>query len=115
MLGIYHEVQKGSPGVVWGVEEKHEKNTRKKIKLFHSDNRGEYRSDPFLQLCRDEGIERHLTVRETLQQNRMDEKMNMSLLEKVWCMLSNTGISKFFWAKALAYTCYLINKLPSLR
>ena len=28
-------------------------------------------------------------------------------------MLSNTGISKFFWAEALAYACHLINMLPS--
>ena len=26
-------------------------------------------------------------------------------------MLSNAGISKSFWAEALAYTCYLINRL----
>jgi len=25
-------------------------------------------------------------------------------------MLSNVGLSKYFWAEALAYTCYLINR-----
>ena len=39
--------------------------------------------------------------------------MNMILLEKVHCMLSNPGISKCFWAEALAYTCHLVNMLPS--
>jgi len=34
-----------------------EKNTGRKIKMLHSDNGGEYTSDPFLQLCHDEGIE----------------------------------------------------------
>jgi len=28
-------------------------------------------------------------------------------------MLSNTGISKFFWAEALAYACHLVNRLLS--
>ena len=28
-------------------------------------------------------------------------------------MLSNTGISKSFWAEILAYTCHLVNRLPS--
>jgi len=28
-------------------------------------------------------------------------------------MLSNDGLSKNFWAEALAYTCYLVNRLPS--
>ena len=26
-------------------------------------------------------------------------------------MLSNTGLSKNFWAEALAYACYLVNRL----
>jgi len=44
-----------------------EKNTGRKIKVLCSDNDGEYTSDPFLQLCHDEDIERHFTVRETPQ------------------------------------------------
>ena len=60
-----------------------------------------------------EGIERHFTVRETPQQNGIAERMNRTLLEKVRCMLSNTGLSENFWAEALAYACYLVNRLPS--
>ena len=40
-----------------------EKSTRRKIKVLRSDNRSEYKSDPFLKLCCDEGIDRHFTVR----------------------------------------------------
>ena len=61
----------------------------------------------------DEGIERHFTVRETPQQNGVAERMNRTLLEKVRCMFSNAGLSKNFWAEALAYACYLVNRLPS--
>ena len=43
-----------------------EKNTRRKIKVLRLDNGEEYTSDLFLQLCRDEDMERHFTVRETL-------------------------------------------------
>jgi len=43
----------------------------------------------------------------------MTERMNITLLEKVHCMLSNASISKFFWAEALAYVCHLVNMLPS--
>jgi len=35
------------------------KSTGRKIKALQSDNRGEYKSDPFLKLCHDEGIIRH--------------------------------------------------------
>ena len=59
-----------------------ERSTGRKIKILLSDNGGEYRSDPFLKLCRDEGIERYFTVRETPQQNGVAERMNRILLEK---------------------------------
>ena len=60
-----------------------EKSTGRKIKVLRSDNRGEYKSDPFLKLCRNKGIDRHFTVRETPQQNGVAERMNRTLLEKV--------------------------------
>ena len=47
------------------------------------------------------------------KRNTLAERMNMILLEKVQCMLSSVGISKSFWAEALTYACYLINKLLS--
>jgi len=37
----------------------------------------------------------------------------MTLLEKVRCILSNTRLSKSFWAGALVYAYQLINKLQS--
>ena len=55
----------------------------KKINILRSDNGGEYKSDPFLQLCLDEGIKRHFTVRETPQQNEVAERFNRTLLEKI--------------------------------
>ena len=75
-----------------------EKNTGRKIMVLYSDNEEEYTSDLFLKLYHDENIERHFIVRETLQHNEMAERMSRTLLEKVWCMLFNTGISKSFWA-----------------
>jgi len=44
-----------------------ELQTGKKIKILRSGNGGEYKSTQFLQLCHDEFIERHFTVRETPQ------------------------------------------------
>jgi len=86
---------------------------KKKIKVLQSDNEGENKSDPLLKLYHDEGIVRHFTVRETLEQNWVAERMNKTLLEKIRCMLSNNRLSKNFWAEVLAYACYLVNRLPS--
>ena len=39
--------------------------------------------------------------------------MNRTILEKVRCMLSISGLGKAFWGEAVAYACHLINRLPS--
>ena len=51
-------------------------------------------------------------MRETLQQNRIAERMNRTLLVKVHCMLSNVKLSKFFWVELLTYAYHLINRMP---
>ncbi|KAJ8750530.1 hypothetical protein K2173_015683 [Erythroxylum novogranatense] len=59
-----------------------EMQTGRKIKTLRSDNGSEYKSDPFLEVCQDEGIVRQFTVRETPQQTEVAERMNRTLLEK---------------------------------
>jgi hypothetical protein len=54
-----------------------------------------------------------LTVPGTPQQNGLVERMNMTLLKKVRCMLFSSGLSKNFWAEALATAVYLVNRSPS--
>ncbi|KAH9722810.1 hypothetical protein KPL70_006849 [Citrus sinensis] len=90
-----------------------ETQTGRKIKVLRSDNGGEYTSDPFLQVCQNEGIKRYFTMRHTPQQNGVAERMNRTLLEKVRCMLSNAGLDKKFWAEAVSYASHLVNRLPS--
>ena len=112
-MSIYHEAQRENPRIVCRVEEEFGEKQGRKIKVLQSDNGGEYKSDPFLKLCHDEGLDMHFTVRKISQQNGVTERMNMTLLEKVRCMLSNAGLPKNFWAEALAYACYLVNRYPS--
>jgi len=54
----------------------------RKIKVLRSDTGGEYTSNHFLQLCHDEGIERHLTIRETPQQNGGGRKDEQNLVRE---------------------------------
>ena len=90
-----------------------ETQTGRKLKRLRSDNGGEYKSDPFLKICQNEGIVRHFTVPGTPQQNGVAERMNRTLVDKVRCMLSQSGLSKAFWAEALMYASHIINRLPS--
>jgi hypothetical protein len=59
------------------------------------------------------GMARHLTVPGTPQQNGLVERMNRTLLDKVRCMLHESGLTKRFWAEALNTAAYLINRSPS--
>ena len=60
-----------------------------------------------------EEIRRHKTVRDTPQQNILVKRMNSTILEKVKCMLSTTGLPRFFWVETVMTTKHLINRCPS--
>ncbi|KAG8491046.1 hypothetical protein CXB51_014200 [Gossypium anomalum] len=91
-----------------------EKQTGKQIKYLHTDNGLEFCSDEFNRLCKLEGIVRHLTVCHTPQQNRVAERMNRKIMEKVRCMFSNANLPKSFWAEAASTAYFLINRSPSV-
>ena len=60
-----------------------EKQTGKQIKHLRIDNLLDFCSDKFNELCKSEGIVRHLIVRHTPQQNRVVERMNRTIMEKI--------------------------------
>nr|GEV05732.1 retrovirus-related Pol polyprotein from transposon TNT 1-94 [Tanacetum cinerariifolium] len=88
-----------------------ENQTCKKIKHLQTDNGMVYKIDLFTKSYEDEGIVRHFTIRHIPKHNGVAERMNRTLLEKVWCMLSNAGLGKQLWAEAVTYACYLESKL----
>lgn len=89
-----------------------EKQTGKKIKWLRTDNGLEFCYGEFNYYCKDHGIVRHLTFRDTPHQNGVAERMNMTLLEKARSMLSNAGLGKKFWAEVVLTTCFLVNRSP---
>ncbi|GKA08192.1 retrovirus-related pol polyprotein from transposon TNT 1-94 [Tanacetum coccineum] len=70
----------------------------------------DYSRREFNNLCKESGIERHLTVVGTPQQNGLAERMNMMLLNKVRCLLIQSGFLDSFWAEATITAAYLINR-----
>ncbi|XP_040372400.1 uncharacterized protein LOC112194950 [Rosa chinensis] len=87
--------------------------TGRKIKYLRSNSGSEYRMKRFLQFCKDEGITRHFTVKENLQQNGAARRMNKTLLERERSMRLHAGLPDTFWADAVNHACYLVNRSPS--
>ena len=68
----------------------------------------------FDEYCSKEGIARHRTVRLTLQQNGLAERMNKTLMEKVRCTMIQSDLPKGLWTETLLIACMLVNLSPSL-
>lgn len=90
-----------------------EKQFQKSIRILRSDNGGEYVSNAFELFLKRSGIRHERTIPKTPQQNAVAERMNRTLVETVRCMLSDSMLSKSFWAEALATAVYVKNRCPA--
>ncbi|GJT58282.1 retrovirus-related pol polyprotein from transposon TNT 1-94 [Tanacetum coccineum] len=90
-----------------------ENQTGRKLKKLRTDNGLEFCNQEFNNLCKESGIARHLTVAGTPQQNGLAERMNRTLLNKVRCLLIQSGLPVSLWSEATVTAAYLINRSPS--
>ena len=90
-----------------------EKSSGRTIKIFRSDNGGEYTSTEFGKYLTQEGIKHELTTPHTPQQNGAAERLNRTLVEGVHTMLADSKLPHRFWAKALSTCAYLRNQSPT--
>ena len=72
-----------------------ERQTGKKLKCICSDNGGEY-SGPFDAYCKEHGIRHQFTPPKTPQLNGLAERMNMTIVERMRCLISQSGLSMTF-------------------
>nr|GEW45641.1 retrovirus-related Pol polyprotein from transposon TNT 1-94 [Tanacetum cinerariifolium] len=84
------------------------------VKKLRTDNGLEFRNQEFEQLCIESRIARHITVVGTPQKNGLAECMNRTPMDKVRCLLINSGLPKTFWVEATCTSAYLINRSPSI-
>ena len=47
------------------------------------------------------------------QQNKVVERMNITLMEKAIIMLSDAGLSQDYWVEAVDIACYVVNRLST--
>jgi hypothetical protein len=85
----------------------------RKLKCLRFNNGGEYKSDEFIQFCRERGIRREFTAAYSPEQNGVAKRMNRTIQEWIVSMLHHSGLSEGFWAEALLTALYIINMSPS--
>jgi transposase InsO family protein len=89
-----------------------ETQSRKKIKVLRTDNRGEYVNHDIHSLFHEVGIQLQHTVPYTSQQNGVAEQKNRSLKEMASCMLHAKSLPQRLWAKELKCATYIQNISP---
>jgi len=81
-----------------------------KLKGLRTENDLEFISEQFNEFFRMKEIKRYMTVPRTPQQNGLAECMNMTLLERVGCMLLGAGLPKSFWGEAVTTAAYFLSQ-----
>jgi len=67
----------------------------------------------FKEFCEEKGIQRQLTIPDTLQQNGVAERRNRTLLDMVRSMMTYANLLISFWGDVLLTTAYILNHVPS--
>ena len=83
------------------------------MKILRTDLGGEFIYKPFMQYCKENGIQRQLTVRRTPQQNGVAERKNQTIEEVARSMLKGKGLPNLLWAEAVNTTAYILNRFPT--
>jgi transposase InsO family protein len=89
-----------------------EKQTGLFVKCLRTDRGGEFISNEFNEFCKHNGIKRQMTTAYTPQQNGIAERKNRTVMNMVRSMLSDKNIPKTFWAEAVNWVVYVLNRCP---
>ena len=86
--------------------------SEKKIKIFRSDNGGEFTGGEFKSFCTEAGIKRELTTPYNPQQNGVAERKNRTIMEAVKAMIHDQDLPMHLWAEAAGTAVYVQNRSP---
>ncbi|KAL6192114.1 hypothetical protein ACLB2K_038501 [Fragaria x ananassa] len=83
------------------------------IRVFQSDNSGEYVNGPMQEFMQSYGIRHQTSNSYSPQQNGLTERKNRQLLEVVRASLFGMNVPLEYWGEAVKSTAYLINRNSS--
>jgi transposase InsO family protein len=90
-----------------------EKQSGCQIKTLRTDRGGEFIYMPFLDYCKENDIQRQLTVRYTPKQNGVAERKNRTIEEMARSMLKGKVLPNKFWAEVVNTAAYILNRSPT--
>jgi transposase InsO family protein len=90
-----------------------EKQSEYKIKVFRSNNGGEYISKGFHGFLKAHGIEKQTSTPYRPQENGLAERANCNLVEMTRSMLHAQNLKKSLWAEVVVNAAYTRNRCPS--
>ena len=90
-----------------------ENHTKRKVKVFRSDNGGEFISTEFTKALEEVGIEQQLAAPYAHQQNGKAERAMRTLKGRSLAMLEAAGLPSTLWGEAVLTAAYLWNRTKS--
>ena len=90
-----------------------EKQSGHMIKVFRSDNGGEFISKGFRRFLKKHGIEKQRSTPYTPEQNGVAERANRTIVEMARSMIHAQHLKLEFWAEAVANAVYIRNRCPT--
>ena len=84
------------------------------VKVFRTDNGGEYCSTDFVKYLKERGILHHTTTPMNPEQNGVAERMNRTIVETARSMLHHAKLPTSFWAEAVATAVFFRNRSPTI-
>ena len=90
-----------------------EKEVEAEIKVFRSDNGGEYTSNQFQAYLKAQGIVHQTSAPHTPQQNGVAERANRTIVEMARSMIYGQNLGLEFWAEAVSNAVYIRNRCPT--
>ena len=94
--------------LAWG-----ETQTSLKLSALHLDRGGEYVAGTVIEMLDEKGIECHLTMPGSPQQNGKAEQFSQTIMDKALAMVHTSGLTTGFWEYAVNAAVHVYNYTPT--
>lgn len=103
-----HEVEDAVKEFIKRVE----RQTEKKVKIFKSDNGGEYISKSLIGFFKSVGIKIENSIPRIHETNGLAERTNRTITTMARTNLIDSELPQYLWAEAVAHAVYTKNRIP---